>query len=118
MRETIRALMTEGQTLGQLLAVLDGHGVAEDTIRASVDVRARPYLGHTVVAWTDGPACSNVVVLIAGKSPAEEQWRRFTVTRTGSWRCEIDAFPTPYNNPEAPLAPGIPPGASRPTSAV
>ena len=118
MREVICTLVKTGQTLGELLSVLDGHTVDGDAIRASVDRRARPYLAHTVQGWTDGPPSSNVVVVIAGKSPTQDQWRRFTVTHTGTWRCEIDAFPTPFNNPEAPLAPGIPPGASRPVSAI
>ena len=118
MRDAIRGLLSSGQTLGELLSHLDGHGVDGDAIAASVDVRARPYLAHTVAGWTDGPASSNVIVVIAGKSPTQDRWRRFTVSHTGTWRCEIDAFPTPFNNPEAPLAPGIPPGASRPASAV
>ena len=118
MRDAIRGLLSSGQTLGDLLGQLDGHAVDSDAISASVDVRARPYLSHTVEGWTDGPPSSNVIVVIAGKSPKKERWRRFTVSHTGTWRCEIDAFPTPFNNPEAPLAPGIPPGASRPASAV
>ena len=118
MRDAIRAILTQGQTLGELLEVQQDHGVGEDTIRASVDIRARPYLSHIVAGWTDGPASSNVIVVLAGKSPTTDSWRRFTVSHTGTWRCEIDAFPTPFNNPEAPLAPGIPPGASRPASAI
>jgi len=117
MRDAICALMKEGQSLGDLLSTLNGFAVGEDTIQATVDVRARPYLSHTVAGWTDGPSCSNVVLVVSGKSPSQNCWRRFTVTHTGTWRCEIDAFPTPFNNPEAPLAPGIPPGASRSASA-
>jgi len=118
MRHAIRSILTEGTTLGELLQVLDGLGVDEGAIQATVDTRARPYLTHTIVGWTDGPPSSNVVAVIAGKSPSKAHWRRFTITHTGVWRCEIDAFPTPFNNPEAPLSPGIPPGASRPEGAV
>lgn len=118
MREALRAMLTDGLSLGDLLAKLDGCGVDGDTIRATVDVRARPYLAHTLVGWGDGPPSSNVIAIISGKSPTKDQWRRFTLTHTGTWRCELDAFPTPFNNPEAPLAPGIPPGASRPVSAI
>lgn len=114
MRAALQDLLHSGQTLRELLELLDGHEMEGGSVRATVDIRARPYLDHEIVGWTDGPASSNVVAVIAGRDPEKPRWRRFTLTHAGPWRCEIDAFPTPFNNPEAPLAPGIPPGASRP----
>jgi hypothetical protein len=114
MRIAVKELLVAGQTLELLLEKLDGHAVGDGHVRARVDTRARPYLDHEIVAWTDGPPSSNVVAFIAGRDPNQPRWRRFTLTHTGPWMCEIDAFPTPFNNPEAPLAPGIPPSASRP----
>jgi hypothetical protein len=118
MRDAIRVLLSEGQTMEMLLQNLDGFGAGKDTVRATVDVRARPYLKHTVVGWADGPPGSNVLFLVSAQAPGRMQYRRFSVSHTGLWRCEIDAFPTPFNNPQAPLSPGIPPGASRPVSAT
>ncbi len=113
MRTNIKALLQPGRTLAELLDLLDGHAIDDGSVRAKVDTRARPYLNHEIVGWSDGPPSSNVVAIIAGRSPAKPQWRRFTLTHAGPWTVEINAFPTPFNNPEAPLAPGIPPGASR-----
>ena len=118
MRQAILSRLKEGQSIEELIDDLASHGVGSNTIQASIDNRAWPYLGHTVAAWADGPPSSNVVAFIAGQSPGKSLWRRFTVTHTGTWRCEIDVFPTPFNNAEAPLAPGIPPGASRQAGAV
>ena len=113
MRSAILGLLQTGQTFEALRAALDGALVGQRQLCAGVDTRARPYLDHTVSGWTDGPPGSTVVAVVAGRDPAADKWRRFTITKVGPWRYEIDAFPTPFNNPEAPLAPGIPPGASR-----
>ena len=113
MRQALMKQLRRGMKLSELLDKLDGLSAQDGTVIAKVDTRARPYLQHEIAEWSDGPPSSNVVVFISGKDPAKARWRRFTLTHTGPWRCEIDAFPTPFNNAEAPLAPGIPPGASR-----
>jgi hypothetical protein len=113
MRPTIMQQMSEGVTLGELCEALNGIQVAECAISAGADLRARPYLRHTVAGWTDGPPGSNVLVVISGADPTRAVWRRFALKKTGYSTVALDAFPTPFNNPEAPLAPGIPPGASR-----
>lgn len=113
MRADILERLTQGQTMSGLQEHLHGSEVSGRPLVVTVDYRARPYLDHIVAGWTDGPPGSNVAVVISGASPDGVHWRRFTVSREGPWAYEIDVFPTPFNNPEAPLAPGIPPGASR-----
>ena len=113
MRSAILEQMKTGITVEELRSSLDGTEVLDATLAASSDLRARPYLLHRIDGWTDGPPNSNIVVVIAGRDPNRPVWRRFALKKTGPWQIAVDAFPTPFNNADAPLAPGIPPGASR-----
>lgn len=113
MRAEMLQKFKKGQTVTDLITALKAINVGGKPISVSWDYRARPYLDHTVVGWTDGPPSSNVAVVFSGETPEHDHWRRFTVSRTGPGTYDIDVFPTPFNNPTSPLSPGIPPGASK-----
>ncbi len=55
MRRAILSRLKEGESIEELLDDLASRGVGSNTIKASIDNRAWPYLNHTVAAWTDGP---------------------------------------------------------------
>lgn len=103
-----------GQTVEDLRKSLDGQTIGSGTISVGVDRRSLPYLDHTVIQWVGGPPGSNVEVIFSGADPDGRHWRRFSLSRVGPHRYEIDVFPTPFNNAVDPVSPGIPPGASRP----
>lgn len=107
-KELIKRLQA-GQALTDLRSTLDGSSDDGVTLHVTVDDRALPYMNHVVSGWVDGPQPSNVVAVISGAAPSGDKWRRFSLTRTGAGRYEIDCFPTPFQNADAPLSPGIPP---------
>ncbi len=113
MRKEMIQLFKKGQKVSDLITTLNAIRIDGKNIVVNYDYRARPYLDHTIVGWTDGPPSSNVQVVFSGETPEHDYWRRFTVSRTGPGRYDIDVFPTPFNNAESPLSPGIPPGASK-----
>lgn len=113
MRQEMLQKFRKGMKVDELISTLRTIRVDGKAIAVDFDYRARPYLDHTVVGWTDGPPSSNVAVVFSGQDTDGEHWRRFTVSRTGPGRYDVDVFPTPFNNPESPLSPGIPPGASK-----
>lgn len=113
MRKEMIQKFKKGQTVSELIAALGTIQVDGKPIAVAWDYRARPYLDHTVVGWVDGPPSSNVAVVFSGETPEHDYWRRFTVSRTGPGKYDIDVFPTPFNNATAPLSPGIPPSASK-----
>ena len=113
MRRELLSRMQKGQRIDALIGSLKALNVGTKPIAVTADDRAVPYLDHTVVGWTDGPPGSNVQVVFSGEAPGGRYWRRFTISRAGPGRYEINIFPTPFNNPESPLSPGIPPGASK-----
>lgn len=113
MRQEMIAKFQKGQKVEDLIKTLRTISVGSAPIAVNYDHRTRPYLDHTIVGWTDGPPSSNVLVVFSGATPENDYWRRFTVSRVGPGKYEIDVFPTPFNNPESPLSPGIPPGASK-----
>ena len=112
MRREMIGQFKKGQKVSELIQALGKLTADGKNIAVNYDYRARPYLDHTVVGWTDGPPSSNVLVVFSGETPEHDHWRRFTVSRTGPGKYDIDVFPTPFNNPVSPLSPGIPPGAS------
>ena len=113
MRQEMLQKFKKGVSVADLIPTLRAIRIGDKPIAVDYDYRARPYLDHTVVGWVDGPPSSNVAVVFSGADPDGEHWRRFTVSRTGPGRYDIDVFPTAFNNPESPLSPGIPPGASK-----
>jgi|WetSurMetagenome_2_1015567.scaffolds.fasta_scaffold513585_2 hypothetical protein len=84
-----------------------GHDVTFD-----VTARARPFVDHVVTAFVDGPAGSNVEVVLSAAHPEGGRWLRFTISRVAPHHYEIDAFPTPFASALAPLSPGVPPVVS------
>jgi len=113
MRKEMIQKFKKGQTVSELIAALGAIQFDGKPISVNWDYRTRPYLDHTVVGWVDGPPSSNVQVVFSGETPEHDYWRRFTVSRTGPGKYDIDVFPTPFNNATAPLSPGIPPSASK-----
>jgi len=113
MRKEMLQRFQKSQTVNDLIGNLRGLSAGDGPISVGYDYRARPYLDHTVVGWTDGPPSSNVLVVFSGENPTHDYWRRFTVSRVSAGKYEIDVFPTPFNNAVSPLSPGIPPGASK-----
>lgn len=113
MRKEMIQKFKKGQKVTELISALQAIQADGKPISVTYDYRTRPYLDHAVVGWTDGPPSSNVAVVFSGADPEGASWRRFTVSRVGPGRYEVDVFPTPFNNPESPLSPGIPPGASK-----
>lgn len=114
MRKVVLDTFQKGQTVRDYVSALDGRQAEGQALHVSTDARAEPWLDHVVEGWVDGPPVTVVAAVFSGKDPdADSKWRRFTVTRVGPWRYEIDVFPTPFNNAIDPLSPGIPPGASR-----
>ena len=113
MKAELIKLFQKGSTVAQLKDALHGKQIEGRALTITVDPRSLPYLNHIVDGWVDGPPPSNVEVVFSAKDPKADKWRRFSLSRKGSWRYEIDVFPTPFNNSTAPLSPGSPPGASR-----
>ncbi|MDP6931994.1 MAG: hypothetical protein QGG40_03720 [Myxococcota bacterium] len=113
MRSTVIQNLRVGQSLTELVELLDGVDFKGRALRIELEGRAHPFADHTVEGWVDGPPGSNVLAVLSGADPQGAGWRRFTLSRVGPWRVELGAFPTPFHNAEAPLSPGIPPSASR-----
>ena len=113
MSTTIQGALKRGQSLRDLLASLARLTDAGKPIAVQAESRTVPYLDHTVVGWVDGPPTSAVTFVLSGEDVAGQHWRRFTISKVGPWRYELECFPTPFNNANDPLSPGIPPSASR-----
>lgn len=113
MNHTIAGALTKGVTVRDLLPRLLKLAEAGKTLQFQIEARTVPYLDHVVVGWTDGPPTSVVAFVLSGQEPGHDHWRRFTISKKGPWLYEIECFPTPYNNGDDPLSPGVPPSASR-----
>jgi hypothetical protein len=113
MSQTLANALQKGVTFRELLTRLNGLPEAGKPLALQVEARSVPYLDHVVVGWTDGPPTSAVAFVLSGAAPEGHAWRRFTLSRRGPWRYELECFPTPFHNPDDPLAPGIPPSQSR-----
>lgn len=110
---SIEATLKKGATFRDLARSLAGVSEAGKPLQIQVEARTVPYLDHTVVGWTDGPPTSVVAFVLSGADPDGHAWRRFTISKKGPWRYELECFPTPYHNERDPLAPGVPPSSSR-----
>jgi hypothetical protein len=108
MRQMILSQLVEDETLAGILSKLTEAG-----LEVSVHPYCAPYTDHSLTGFVDGPPSSSVVAVISGEAPGGKAWRRFTLRRLGEGRYELGVFPTAFHNRRAPLAPGIPPGASR-----
>jgi hypothetical protein len=113
MNATLAAGLQKGVTMRALLQRLAGLTEAGKPLQLQTEARTVPYLDHTVVGWVDGPPTSRVAFVLSGEEPGGDHWRRFTISKVGPWRYELECFPTPFNNGQDPLSPGIPPSASR-----
>jgi hypothetical protein len=114
MSEALGSALSKGVTFAQLLPRLAGAAEAGRNLRVAPEERARPNLDHVVEGWVDGPPTSEVAFVLSGRDPAgDHKWRRFTLSRVGPWTYELGVFPTPFNNGQDPLAPGVPPSSSR-----
>jgi hypothetical protein len=113
MSHTIASALTKGATLRDVLPRLAKLSEAGKPLQFQLEARSVPYLDHVLVGFTDGPPTSVVAFVLSAQEPGHEHWRRFTISKKGPWLYELECFPTPFNNPDDPLAPGIPPSASR-----
>lgn len=113
MNAVIGASLKMGQTVKDLATALGK--VTEDGKPLDVALQARcvPYLGDTVVGWTDGPPTSTVAWMLSGKDPHVDAWRRWTISTIGPGRYQVGCFPTHFHNAQDPLAPGVPPSSSK-----
>lgn len=112
MSKTIAGALREGMTFQDLLASLAALQEGGKPLPVQVEARTVPYLRHTVVGWVDGPPTSVVAFVLSGADPKGGAWRRFTLSRK-SGKYELEVFPTPFHNAKDPLAPGVPPSASK-----
>lgn len=110
---TLTSALKKGVSFRELLKGLSALSEAGKPLQWQIEARSLPYLDHVVAGWTDGPPTSVVAFVLSGQAPDEHAWRRFTIAKVGPWRYELACFPTPFHNPDDPLAPGIPPSASR-----
>ncbi len=99
-------------TLDTALEALEGSVANGRPITLSTHPHAVPYLDHVVEALVDGPPTSSVVAVISARLPTGG-WRRFTLSRSGPWQYVLEVFPSIFGDANAPLAPGIPPSATR-----
>ena len=99
-------------TLDTALGALEGSVANGRPIAVSTTTRAIPYLDHVVDGLVDGPPSSAVVAVISARRPSGG-WRRFTLSRSGPWQYVLEVFPSIFGDASAPLAPGIPPSATR-----
>lgn len=113
MSHAIETALHKGVTFRDLLQKLAKQHEAGKPLQFQVEARSVPYLDHTVVSWVDGPPTSVVAFVLSGEQPGEHYWRRFTLSKVGPWRYELECFPTPFHNPTDPLSPGMPPSQSR-----
>ncbi len=113
MSAVIGSSFQKGTKVSDLLKKINGAQEAGKPISVGIDDRSRPYMDHTVAAWTDGPPSSTVVWLFSGADPDGHHWRRFTFSKVGPWRYELACFPTPFTNMADALSPGIPPSGRR-----
>ena len=113
MNAVIGASLKNGPVLKDLatsLARLQENGKALDI---AIEARCVPYLGDTVVGWTDGPPTSTLAWMLSGKDPHGDAWRRWTISRVGPGQYQLGCFPTHFRNAQDPLAPGVPPTSSK-----
>ena len=113
MSEALGSALVKGITFAKLQPRLAAASEGGKSFIIRAEDRVRSYLDHLVVAWTDGSPASDVAFVLSGKDPDADQWRRFTISRVAPWTYEIGVFPTPFNNGEDPLSPGVPPTSSR-----
>lgn len=113
MSKTIEGALRQGVTFQDLLTQLAALSDAGKPLQVQVEARSVPYLKHTVVGWVDGPPTSVVAFVLSGADPSGDGWRRFTLSKKGPWRYELECFPTPFHNSKDPLSPGVPPSASK-----
>ncbi len=112
MSAVIGATLLKGQTIRDLTGVLGKLQEGGKPLAVSVESRCVPYLGDTVVGWTDGPPSSTVAWMLSGKDAHADAWRRWTIShKDGGY--EIGCFPTHFRNAQDPLAPGVPPSSSK-----
>jgi len=81
------------------------------TVTVQHPVNGENYRTLTLSSFT-GPT-SDVAFVLSGADPKGEAWRRFTLSKKGPWRYELECFPTAFHNAKDPLSPGIPPSSSR-----
>lgn len=105
--------LQKGVPMRDLLKRLGAVQVEGRAIGVVLGDRAVPYVGDVVVDWVDGPPSSVVAYVLSGADPGGQKWRRWTISKVGPWRYELDCFPTPFHNARDPLAPGVPPSSSR-----
>ncbi len=113
MSQTLAGALQKGLTFRDLLLRMSKLHEAGKPLALQVEGRSVPYLDHTLVSWTDGPPSSTVAFVLSGQAADGHSWRRFTLSRVGPWRYELECFPTAFHNGEDPLAPGMPPSQSR-----
>jgi hypothetical protein len=113
MSKTIEGALRQGATFQDLLKSLASLSEGGKPLNFQVEARTVPYLSHKVVGWVDGPPTSVVNFVLSGADPNGHAWRRFTISKRGPWRYELEVFPTPFHNDKDPLSPGVPPSASR-----
>lgn len=113
MSTTLQAALKKGVTFRELLTAMARLSEAGKPLQWQIEPRSLPYLDHVVCGWTDGPPTSVVVFVLSGQEPGTHAWRRFTISKKGPWRYELECFPTAFHNGDDPLSPGVPPSASR-----
>ena len=113
MSKTIEGALKKGVTFQELRQGLANLSEAGKPLQIQVEARSVPYLKHTVVGWVDGPPTSVVAFVLSGADPHGDAWRRFSISKKGPWRYELECFPTSFHNPRDPLSPGVPPSSSK-----
>ena len=113
MSAVLGTALQKGVTMKDLLARLQGLSHAGKPLAVTLEERGVPYLADKLEGWTDGPPTSTVAFVLSGAAGDGHHWRRWTISKVGPWKYELGCFPTPYNNGNDPLAPGVPPTSSR-----
>ncbi len=109
MKQALLERLEAGRTFREWMDDLDGAELDGVRVTVRAHERAVPYLDHVIEAWVDGPPPSNVLAVLSGRAPDGGSWRRFTISRVGPGVLEVEDYPTPFRDPQAPLSPGIPP---------
>lgn len=113
MSSVLATSLQKGQTFRDLAKRLAAVQVEGKALSVTVDQRCVAYLDDTVVDWVDGPPTSVVAFVLSGADPEGGKWRRWTISKVGPWKYQVDCFPTPFKNARDPLSPGVPPSSSR-----
>lgn len=113
MSHSIETALQKGVTVRDLLSRLAALHDAGKPLQFQVEARSVPYLDHAVTGWVDGPPTSVVAFVLSAQQPGQALWRRFTISKVGPWRYELECFPTPFGDGASPLAPGMPPSQTR-----